>query len=254
MKNDFIPEMIIWSADDTKENIKSVVDSGVLPPGTVIKLDRLFFENNDKSFIEYVQDKGYKVFVDAKIIEIPDKSIKIAQTYLIHKPWMLNIMAGACSTGLKEAENPKHVDALKRYADDCFDAGTKSCAVTVLTSKTSELCFKEFYKDPKKQVLFYVDLMSECGFTDIVCSPLEASYIRENKSYALISINTPGVRLPDSDKHDQARVMTPKDALNGYSDRIVIGRDLTGDPNKDPRPLVDRVRDNYKRIIDSLND
>ena len=243
---DFKSEQIIWSADLDWPSLREVIDSRVFPPGTVIKLDRLFFEKNPKEIITYIQDAGYYVFVDAKIIEIPDKVIAITEIYLEYKPWMINIMAGACSTGKVTADNPKHVDAMKRFADGCAKVGTKSCAVTVLTSKSEEMCCKEFYFDSETQVLKYVDLMTECGLTDIVCSPKEAAAIRKNKKYDGLCINTPGVRLADTSKDDQQRVMTPFLALENGSDRLVIGRNLTEGEGE----IVDRIRRNYyERII-----
>lgn len=256
-KKVIVPEQIIWSADTTWENIKAVIDSNALPIGTVVKLDRLFFETHSKDTINYCQDKGYPVFADAKIIEIPDKTLGIVEVYLDHKPWMLNVMAGCCSTGFTNEKNPEQIkenpklkDALQRFAEACVGAGTKSCAVTVLTSKTEELCQKEYKATPLRQVEFYVDLMCKAHLTDIVCSPLEAAAIREVEDYDNLSINTPGVRLPGSNADDQARIMTPAKALNNGSDRLVIGRDLIrGDENLS---LVERVKNNYARIIDNI--
>lgn len=243
---EFMAEQIIWSADLDWPSLREVIDSRILPPGTVIKLDRLFFEKNPKEIITYIQDAGYYVFVDAKIIEIPDKVIAITEIYLEYRPWMINIMAGACSTGKVTADNPKHVDTMKRFADDCAKVGTKSCAVTVLTSKSEEMCCKEFYFDSETQVLKYVDLMTECGLTDIVCSPKEAAAIRKNMKYDGLCINTPGVRLADTSADDQQRIMTPYLALENGSDRLVIGRNLTEGEGE----IVDRIRRNYyERII-----
>lgn len=246
--NRILPETIIWSADVEWEVLKEVIDRRLLPVGTVIKLDRLFFEKYGKEIITYCQDAGYPVFVDAKIIEIPDKVIKIAETFLAYEPWMLNLMAGACSTGLMKGDNPKRIDALKRFADACAAVGTKSCAVTVLTSKSPELCEHEFSTGQLDQVLFYVDLMCQAGLTDIVCSPLEAEGIRKIEKYDGLYINTPGVRMPGSSKDDQARVATPLQALQNGANRLVIGRDLTrgeGDP-------INNISKNYWAITQSL--
>lgn len=239
------PETVIWSADVEWEVLKEVIDRRLLPVGTVIKLDRLFFEKYSKWIITYCQDAGYPVFVDAKIIEIPDKVIKIAETFLTYKPWMLNLMAGACSTGLMEGDNPKQIDALKRFADACAAVGTKSCAVTVLTSKSPEQIKSEFRRGQLKQVLTYVNLMHKAGLTDIVCSPLEAKGIRKIKKYDGLDINTPGVRMPGSSKDDQARVATPLQALQNGANRLVIGRDLT---RGEGSPL-ENIGKNYRGII-----
>lgn len=246
---EFMTEQIIWSADLEWPILKEVIDSHSLQEGTVIKLDRYFLEKNPKSIIQYVQEHGYYVFADAKIAEIPDKVDLITDLYLEHKPWMLNVMADICSTGETEADNPKQVDALKRFADKCAAVGTKSCAVTVLTSKTPKMCRREFNCDPETQVLMYVDLMTECGLTDIVCSPKEAEVIRANSKYDNLCINTPGVRLPNTSKDDQQRVMTPHNALDVGADRLVIGRNLTEGDEVD---IVVRVRRNYRRILDNI--
>ena len=75
------------------------------------------------------------------------------------------------------------------------------------------------------------------GFTDIVCSPLEAMAIRREFGSKLIpffdgglypiALNTPGVRMPGSSNDDQARVMTPHEAIQAGAERVVIGRDIT---------------------------
>ena len=78
----------------------------------------------------------------------------------------------------------------------------------------------------------------DCGVSDIVCSPQEVAEVRRLKKINVdtgewqpngIEINTPGVRLPGSSKDDQARVMTPCQALASGANRLVIGRDLSRD-------------------------
>ena len=241
-------EQIIWSADVDVVSLKEVIDKKALPEGTVIKLDRLFFEENSKDIIPYCQDAGYPVFADAKIIEIPDKVVAIAETYLKYKPWMLNVMAGACSTGIIEDENPKKIDALKRFAEACAAVGTKSCAVTVLTSKSEDICEQEFNVIAIEQVLFYVKLMKACGLTDIVCSAKEAAEIRNFDGFNSLMINTPGVRLPNTSADDQQRILTPAKAILNGANRLVIGRNLT----EGEGDIADRIKRNYARIIENI--
>lgn len=248
MMEQFQPDRLIWSADVPKEDIIAVIEAEALPKGTIIKLDRLFFETESKDFVNYCQINDYPVFCDAKIIEIPDKALAIAKTYLTHKPFMLNIMAGACSTNIIDIEDEKKIDALKRFADICAEAGTRSCAVTVLTSKSPSMCAYEFSASPIEQVLKYTLVMQKAGITDIVCSPKEARAIREKSLFDMLDINTPGVRLPDSSRDDQQRVMTPHDALDAGATRLVIGRDLI----RGEGDIVDRVKTNYQKIIEDI--
>ena len=245
---EFTPDKLIWSADVSREEIEAVIKAEALPKGTIIKLDRLFFEYEDKSFIAFCQDNGYPVFCDAKIIEIPVKAIKIAESYLQYKPFMLNIMAGACSNRCWSGKT-EELDALKRFADACRKVGTKSCVVTVLTSKTDQICLAEYGRSAHEQVVKYTDLAVNAGFTDIVCSPKEGKVIRSYPKFSNIKINTPGVRLPDSSKDDQARVDTPHHTLKkGAADRLVIGRDLI----RGEGDIVDRVKINYVKILDNI--
>jgi len=167
--------------------------------------------------IAAVQDRGFKVFADAKIAEIPDKVLEIAKLHLVHRPWMLNVMAGICSTGIWAHEDRKKVDGLKRFADLCQITGTRPCAVTVLTSKSEDMVLDEFNgRMPEEQVLFYADLLLEAGFTDMVCSPREARLIRDNEEFDALELNCPGIRLPGSGNDDQARVETPLAAIAAF--------------------------------------
>jgi orotidine-5'-phosphate decarboxylase len=214
---------IIWSADgiSLEELIRTI--EGDFPKGFVaIKLDRLFLTKYGLSAISEIQKRGVPVFADAKIIEIPSKVDEITKLHLEHQPWMLNVMAGACNTGLWRGD--PNADELYQFAGLCRGAGTKPCAVTVLTSKTENLVRQEFNKSVFDAVVFYVELAVGCSITDIVCSPNEAKYVR---SIRAIDINTPGIRLPGSDPKDQARIDTPNNALKSGATRLIIGRDLS---------------------------
>ncbi|MBQ6486432.1 orotidine 5'-phosphate decarboxylase [Candidatus Saccharibacteria bacterium] len=244
----FKEDMIIWAADVSREDIESVIINEALPKGTIIKLDRFFFETNRKDFILFCQDAGYPVFCDVKIVEVPEKAIAISQIYLKYKPFMLNIMAGSCSTGIWEDEDPEKIDTLRRFADECEKAGTKSCGATILTSKSEELCAHEFSSSPEDQVLKYADLLYRAGFTDIACSPNEASAIRKELAYDDMTINTPGVRLPNSDSGTQQRIATPFDAFVNGANRLIIGHELiNGDGD-----IAHRVKFNYQRIMNNV--
>jgi orotidine-5'-phosphate decarboxylase len=244
------PEKIIWSADLNLSEIIKVLESGALPEGVIVKLDRLFFEKNSKNAIETVQRLGYPVFVDAKITEIPEKVVRIAECYTPYRPFMLNCMAGICSNGAFYSEDASTQDGLRRFADVCLSSGVQPCGVTVLTSKTNTkntgMVFKEFRRAAIQQVLFYTGLLEEAGFTDIVCSPQEAKAISQHSAFRNLKLNTPGVRLPDTSQRDQARVMTPKKALLSGASRLVIGSNLTDGPDPD---IVERVAKNWRRLV-----
>ncbi|MBQ3409882.1 orotidine 5'-phosphate decarboxylase [Candidatus Saccharibacteria bacterium] len=211
-----------------------------------------FFEKYpERELIELLQKNDHPVFVDAKIAEIPDKVLKIADLYLKHSPAMLNIMAGDCSTGIMQLNDSRtggdvrKLDLLRRFAGACRDAGTQSCAVTVLTSKTEAMVWGEYHTDPMSKVLEYAKMMETAGMTDIVCSPMEAEAVSEN---CKLTINTPGIRLPDTDTRDQARIMTPKKAFEAHADRLVIGSNLTDGEGT----IVERIERNLERLVQHI--
>lgn len=232
-------ERIIWSADvSDEETLMGHLDR--MPDLKVVKIDRLFVTDVGLGVIDRLNERGIQVFDDAKIIEIPSKTVGIAKKHLAHKPWMLNCMAGVQSSGLLTHEDPEKVDGLKRFADACHEAGTKPCAVTVLTSKTGDVVGSEFNgRDSMEQVLYYVEALLECGFTDVVCSPKELPAIRAEGRFDSLDLNTPGIRPAGSDAGDQARADTPEGALAAGATRLVIGRPITtGDPAENLKNIV----------------
>ena len=78
------------------------------------------------------------------------------------------------------------------------------------------------------------------GLDGVVCSPLEASII---KDLGLISV-TPGIRLAGDSVDDQKRVTTPSKAREMGSTYIVVGRSITG--AEDPREAYLRCTKEFK--------
>jgi orotidine-5'-phosphate decarboxylase len=247
MSNDMFPR-IIWSADvATPDDVRARLTQIGHPIS--VKLDRLFMRRNGSAADELCRafgQEGIQVFNDAKIIEIPSKVEELAKLEIeLNQPWMLNCMAGVLSTGLAvaatEVERDK-IDGLKLFADVCKEAGVRSCAVTVLTSKTDEIVHYEFGAEATAdQVLYYVERLEWFGFTDIVCSPKEAEMIRLNPKFDHLELNTPGIRRPQDPPDDQGRTMTPSEAVSKGVNRVVIGRPITR--SADPRATVESIAD-----------
>lgn len=235
---------IIWSAD--------VSDEGTLRQNLaqmtglrIIKIDRLFVETiGDLAIIRRLQEElGVAVFDDAKFFEIGDKLEKLVREHLRYRPWMVNCMAGNVSSRVQDHDDRNKVDALKRFADACHEAGTRPCGVTVLTNKHPEIAAQEFRRTPTDQVLYYLEVLLEAGFTDVVCSPLEAPAIRAESRFNTLDLNTPGVRPAGSSKDDQARTNTVENALGAGATRLIIGRPLTiGNPSENLVNIAASVR------------
>ncbi len=235
-------EHIIWSADVPDEAALTRHLDG-MPDLRLVKVDRLLATEAGLGIVDRLNERGLRVFDDAKIIEIPSKIVGIAAKHLAHRPWMLNCMAGVQSSGVLSDPDPEKVDGLKRFAQACHDAGTKPCGVTVLTSKRAQVVEREFNgRAPVEQVLYYVEALLESGFTDVVCSAQELAAIRSERRFDRLELNVPGIRPRGSDVGDQARVDTPLAALEAGADRLVIGRAITsGDPQQNLAGIVDEI-------------
>lgn len=219
-------ERIVWSADVADE--QAVLGHlGLMPDLRYVKIDRLYTDRHGRFILTDLRERGFQVFYDAKFVEIPSKLEDLALEALKHKPWMINTMAGTVSNmDMSIYEKRDLMDGLKRFSDVCLNVGTLPCGVTVLTSKTDETVAAEFNdRSATDQVLWYVEMLIRAEFTDVVCSPLEVSGIRQRFG-DVIDLDTPGVRFADSDADDQARIATPGGAIAMGSTRNIMGRPL----------------------------
>ncbi len=220
----------IWSADVTLEVLREVINGDFPKDEVAVKLDRLFFEKYGREIIKEVQGLGVAVFADTKFAEIPSKILEITKLYLDCQPWMLNVMAGSSDTRMAPGyfnPNPTEdpLDLLHDFSKLCKDAGTNSCAVTLLTPKRESAVLMEYGKSRMEVVLDYAKLAFDCGCTDVVCSSEESLNVHEINN--ALGINTPAIRLPASGSDDQANVNTPYAAFKNCATRLVIGRDLS---------------------------
>ena len=82
----------------------------------------------------------------------------------------------------------------------------------------------------------------DAGLRGIVASPKEAGALRSALGPEA-TIVTPGVRPSWSGADDQARVMTPKQAIEAGADHIVVGRPIrnAADPREAARRIVEEM-------------
>lgn len=233
-------ERIIWSAD-VLGDVELTSKIRAIDRPIRVKLDRLYARRHGDKAFDWLSYNGYQVFNDAKLIEIPSKLAELAEEEIKRtRPWMLNCMAGAISNGADKGYERKDLDGLKQFAEICLENDVLPCAVTVLTSKDPEIVKYEFNgRMPVEQVIYYAHWLAEFGFTDLVCSPLEAAAIRQFAEFDALSLNTPGVRMPGDAVGDQARVATPGQAIKDGVTRVVIGRPITG--SDDPAATIDAI-------------
>ena len=75
-------------------------------------------------------------------------------------------------------------------------------------------------------IVHYARNAHSAGLDGVVCSPLEASKVKEACGADFLAV-TPGIRFADAAADDQVRITTPERAREIGSDYIVVGRPVT---------------------------
>jgi orotidine-5'-phosphate decarboxylase len=195
-----------------------------LPVGVKIGLE--LFVKEGPSIVERLMNKGFPVFLDLKFHDIPYTVAGAVRSACILEPDIINVHA---SGGM----------AMMRAAAEACTGKTRVIAVTVLTSMDStDLRLLGSQQQPYDVVRTLSKAATEAGLHGVVCSPLEASVVKEVTPDGFLII-TPGVRPSGADTGDQKRVMTPYDAIRAGATALVIGRPVTG--ADDPALAVKRI-------------
>ena len=202
---------IIVAVDETQlGNFQNVVDS-LDSDLCMIKVGSVSFNALGHQAISYASNKGFKIFLDLKLHDIPN-TVKKSIKGLVSLP--IDMMTIHTSGGLEMMK------AAKKAVDG---TDIKIFGVTALTSLSDEDTSLIFKRTAAEQVNTMLDLAEQAGIDGVVCSPHELSLVTKRES--LLSI-TPGIRLKDSND-DQNRVMTPVNALKQGANFLVIGRPIT---------------------------
>ncbi len=206
---------IIVAVDETQpSSFKQTVDS-LDSNLCMIKVGSVSFNAIGHEALTYVASKGFEIFLDLKLHDIPN-TVKKSIEGLISLP--IGMMTIHTSGGLEMMK------AAKKAVEG---TNIKIFGVTALTSLSDDDTSAIFQRTAFNQVKAMLDLAQEAQIDGVVCSPHELDLVVAQKS--LLSI-TPGIRLSES-SDDQSRVMTPKDAISKGADYIVIGRPITNAPN-----------------------
>ena len=206
---------IIVAIDSYEYDQASRILDQLNPSLCMIKIGSITFNSLGKEFIYLVHGRGFEIFLDLKLHDIPNTVQKSIEGLITLPIKMITIHT---SGGIKMMQAA--MQAVK-------DIEIKIFGVTVLTSLTDEDTNYIFRRDAQDQVKAMLDLAEEARIDGVVCSPHELHLVTPRSS--LLSI-TPGIRFMSSDD-DQRRVMTPKQAIELGADFIVIGRPITESNN-----------------------
>jgi len=185
----------------------------------MLKVGLELFCAEGPAFVKELQAR-VPVFLDLKLHDIPTTVRRALEALLKLDPRLINVHAQGGPAMLEAA-----VEAVR--AHQRAGGRTELLAVTVLTSLDREaLAALGHAGQPEDLALAYAKLASQAGCAGVVCSAWEATAIREACGEGFHRL-TPGIRPAGVANQDQARVMTPAQALRHGSTWLVVGRPIT---------------------------
>lgn len=167
--------------------------------------------------VDLLRRAGKDVFLDLKFHDIPNTVRGAARSAAVLGARLLTVHASGGRAMLEAA--------VEGAGDECG-----VLAVTVLTSMDAPALSAVWGRpvdDIGAEVLRLAELARGAGAHGIVCSGAEAREVSERYGDAL-ALLVPGIRLPGGDRHDQARVITPRAAVAAGARYLVLGRAVTG--------------------------
>jgi orotidine-5'-phosphate decarboxylase len=178
------------------------------------------------NIVEDLKSKGFKVFLDLKLHDIPNTVEKALLSLKRFAPDLINVhtLGG--------------IEMMSRAAAVFKDTQTKIIGVTQLTSSDNIFLEQMGFKDSMTDsVLRLSNLAKSSGLQGVVCSAHEVPNLKEIFGKDFLTI-TPGIRL-DQNVHDQKRVVTPIQAKSLGADYIVVGRPITS--NDQPGKIYEQI-------------
>mgnify|MGYP001373753226 FL=1 len=215
--------MIIVAIDETTFERASEVIEALDSKKCMVKIGSVTFNAMGHKIISFASDKGFEIFLDLKLHDIPN-TVKKSIQGLISLP--INMLTIHISGGK---------DMMMAAMEAVSGTQIKVFGVTALTSLNNDDTKYIFKRTTTEQVNAMLDLAEDAGIDGVVCSPHELELVSNRDN--LLSI-TPGIRLHESND-DQKRVMTPKEAIHLGANYLVIGRPITA--SKDIKKSLNEI-------------
>jgi orotidine-5'-phosphate decarboxylase len=209
------------SASQAQQIVQAVGESA-----STFKVGKQLFTAEGPQIVRDLVSSGKKVFLDLKFHDIPNTVAAAVRQASALRVDMLTVHASGGSKMLNAAAEAAGNNVLV-------------LAVTVLTSLADEdLSEIGVAGNVQAQVLRLARLARASGIRGLVASAHEARELRRElgDDFAIV---TPGVRPAGAAKGDQARVVTPADALRAGASHIVVGRPISEAP--DPAQAVRKI-------------
>ncbi|MCX7828656.1 MAG: orotidine-5'-phosphate decarboxylase [Thermanaerothrix sp.] len=192
------------------DEAKGILD-GIGESVTKVKIGPRLFAMGGLAFVGDVIRRGYQVFLDLKLHDIPNTVASAVEIFASAGLWALTVHAAGGEEMMRRASKLR--------------GGTNILAVTVLTSLGEDQWERICPGCAMDAALVCrAKLAEQSGVQGLVCSPRDLRLVR-GAAPNLFTV-VPGIRIPGEDSHDQARVMGPSQAVKEGADFLVVGRPI----------------------------
>jgi orotidine-5'-phosphate decarboxylase len=218
------------------------------------KIGAIPFTYFGPEIVKLLKGDGYNIMLDLKYHDIPNTVARACEGAVEMGVDFLTLHTSGGFMMLEEA-----VKATSLISDNKNIEKTKLLGITVLTS-IDEAYFQDLFGEVKRtideQVVFLARLAQSAGLDGVVASPKETSIIRQECGKDLLIV-TPGIRPAPTEigenaitADDQARTMTPKQAIKAGADYIVVGRPIVkaSNPQEAVKKIIKEIEDGYREI------
>ena len=178
-----------------------------------IKIGSVVFNSMGKSFLKEVSSRGFKIFLDLKLHDIPNT---VHETILGFNDCSIDMLTVHLSGGEK---------MLKKAMLAGKSINSKVIGVSILTSLEESDTLSLFDNKLDHQIRNLFKIAVKANLDGVVCSPHELEMSNTILNSDSIKI-TPGIR-DIKVEDDQARTMNAKEAIEKGATFLVIGRPIT---------------------------
>jgi orotidine-5'-phosphate decarboxylase len=196
-----------------------------------LKVGLELFLAEGRPLVEEIQRRGYSVFLDLKLHDIPNTVASAVR------------VASQLGVGMLTVHAAGGQEMLAAAVEAAATTGPLVLAVTVLTSMDdAQLEGTGVGRGAGPQVTLLASLAKESGILGLVCSPNEVAGLRDELGGEMLLV-TPGIRPRGSDAADQKRTATPGAAITDGASYLVVGRPITraADPLAAARQILSEM-------------